>query len=125
MTAIRTGCGSASSRSVTKAFGPVVRASIGWLNEGDARLIRRDGVVVQGWLEPSFYRDRFTIGVGYGAYLAVDRYRPDKRDLMGILSTTASYHVAPYWVARFSWHRIVSRNDRDSDIILLGAGYLF
>jgi hypothetical protein len=107
------------------AFGPVLRASLAWVNEGDARLIRRDGVVVQGWLEPSFYRDRFTLGVGYGAYLAVDRYRPDKRDLMGIVTTTASCRLAAQWVGRFSWHRIVSRNDRDSDIILLGVGYLF
>ena len=107
------------------AFGPVLRASLAWVNEGDARLIRRDGVVAQGWFEPSFYRDRFTLGLGYGAYLSVDRYRPGERDLMGILTTTASYHIANHWVARFSWHRIVSRNDRDSDIILLGMGYRY
>ena len=107
------------------AFGPVVRASIGWINEGDARLIRRDGVVVQGWLEPSFYRDRLTLGLGYGAYLSVDRYRPGERDLMGVLTTSASYHLGNHWVGRFSWHRIASRIDRDSDIILLGMGYRY
>jgi hypothetical protein len=107
------------------AFGPVLRGSLAWLNEGDARLIRRNGVLAQAWLEPGFHGDRFTLGLGFGGYLAVDHYREDGRDLLGVLSTTASYHFAHGWLGRITWHRIASRHDRDSDIILLGAGYRF
>ena len=82
-------------------------------------------MVAQGWLEPSFYRDRFTLGVGFGAYRAVDRYRASKHDLLGILTTTASYRLAGQWIGRFSWHRIASPHDRDSDILLLGMGYQY
>jgi len=107
------------------AFGHVLRASIGWLYEGDARLIRRDGVILQGWLEPTFQDDRFTLGVGYGGYFAVDKYRRGEKDLLSILGTTASYRLAPHWIARFEWQRVGSRHSRDSDIILLGVGYRF
>lgn len=116
----------AKSVEYRRAFGPVLRGSIAWVNEGDARLIRRDGVVAQAWFEPSFYNDRFTLGLGYGAYYAVDAYRPEKQhDLMGILATTVSYNFSPRVLGRVSWHRVISSNDRDSDVILLGMGYRF
>jgi hypothetical protein len=118
---------SAAARAIEyrHAFGPVLRASLAWVHEGDARLIRRDGVAVQGWLEPSFDGDRFTLGIGYGGYLAVDDYRSGSRDLHALITTTASARLASHWVGRISWHRVASHHDRDSDIILLGMGYQF
>jgi len=107
------------------AYGPVLRGSVGWLHEGDARLIRRDGIVAEGWLEPSFSDDRFTLGVGLGGYLSVDQYRPGSRDLLALVTMTASYRLASHWVGRFEWHRVATGHDRDSDIILLGMGYQF
>jgi hypothetical protein len=107
------------------AFGPVLHGSLAWINEGDARLSRRDGVVAQAWLEPSFSNDRFTLGLGLGPYFAVDTYRSPDRRVLGLLGTTFSYHFAHGWVGRFTWHRSVSRDDRDSDILLFGAGYRF
>ena len=104
---------------------PVLRYSIGWLNEGDARLARRDGIVAEAWLEPSFYRDRFTLGVGAGGYLAVDPDHAKGRSALVILSTTFSYHVGRGWVGRITWHRVSSNYDRDSDIFLAGLGYRF
>ena len=85
----------AAAKSIEYRYGftPVLRGAIGWINEGDARLIRRDGVIAQAFFEPSFYEDRFTLGVGYGAYFAVDQYHPERK-VQGILSTTFSYHVA-------------------------------
>jgi hypothetical protein len=116
--------GNAHSVDYRHAFTPVLRASVGWLNEGDARLIRRNGIVAQGWLEPTFFDGRFSLGIGFGPYFAIDHYRED-RDVLGLLSTTASYRFGNSWSARFTWHRGVSRWDRDSDILLLGAGYRF
>jgi hypothetical protein len=109
------------------AFGTYLRGSLAWIDEGDARLIRRSGILAQLWLEPSFAHDRFTLGAGLGSYLAVDAYRPDGhgRFNSGVVTLTASYHLDRRWSARFSWNRIVSHYDRDTDIILLGAAYRF
>jgi hypothetical protein len=115
----------AKSLEYRHGFGPVLRGSLSWIGEGDARLSRRNGVVAQVWLEPSFLNDRFTIGLGLGPYFAVDGYRPADREVLGLLSTTFSYHFARGWVGRFTWHRSVSGYDRDSDILLFGAGYRF
>ena len=115
----------AKSIEYRHAFGPVLRGTVALLSEGDARLIRRNGVVAQAWLEPSFYRDRFTLGLGFGGYFAVDEYQARSHHALGVLTTTMSYHFARGWVGRASWHRISSNYDRDSDIILLGLGYRF
>lgn len=117
----------AKSIEYRHAFGPVLRGSVSWLYEGDARLLRRDGVLAQGWLEPGFHHDRFTLGLGYGAYFSVDDYHPgaSRSHVLAVLTTTASYHLDRGWVARVSWHRIVSTYDRDTDIVLLGVGYRF
>ena len=116
----------AKSIEYRHAFGPVLRGSIAWLSEGDARLIRRNGAILQAWLEPSFFNDRFTLGIGFGPYFAVDEYREDgDRHVLGILTTTASYNFSPRVVGRLSFHRTVTGNDRDSDVILLGLGWRF
>ncbi len=106
-------------------FAPAVRASVGWLNEGDARLIRRNGVVAQLWLEPSFGDDRFTIGLGVGPYFAIDGYTGPGSRVQAVIGTTFSYHFAHGWSARVTWNRVASNYDRDSDIILAGLGYRF
>jgi hypothetical protein len=36
-------------------FVPFARVSVALVNEGDARLIRRNGVIYEAWLEPSFW----------------------------------------------------------------------
>jgi len=115
----------AASAAWRHAFGPVLRGSVGWLHEGDARLIRRDGVTTLAWAEPSFGDDRFTLGFSAGGYFSVDRYRPGSKDVLGLVSTTASVRMSDHWVARFMWHRVASRHDRDSDILLLGLGGQF
>lgn len=115
----------ASSAEYRHAFGPIVRGSVSWINEGDTRLVRRNGVAAQAWLEPGFSNDRFTLGLGFGPYFAVDSFQARDRRVLGLLSTTFSYHFARGVVGRFSWHRSVSRYDRDSDILLFGVGYRF
>jgi len=106
------------------AFTPAVRASLAWINEGDARLIRRNGVALQGWLEPTFNNGQFSMGLGFGPYISVDDYHPGRHSI-GLLSWTLSHRLTRSWNARFTWHRSVSDDDRDSDIILLGVGYQF
>ena len=107
------------------ALGPVARVSAMWMKEGDARLIRRDGVIAQGWLEPSFSDDRWTMGLGLGAYFAVDRYREEPRHVSPLVATTLSYNLSRRWTARLNWYRVISNYDRDSDVFLAGVGYRF
>jgi len=117
----------AASVEYRHAFGPVARGSIAWINEGDPQLIGRYGIVMQGWYEPSFFGERFTLGAGLGLYVAVDEKREGDHDpfAAGIFTMTASYRIGHDWAARFSWSRVLSNYDRDSDILLLGLGYRF
>jgi hypothetical protein len=121
----------AKSMEYRLAFGRSLRASLAWIDEGDARLIRRNGVALQGWLEPEFLDKRFTVGIGFGPYVAIDQYRnPDQGEnggtrISGILTMTTSYRFGQRWLARFSFNRIVTKYDRDSDMFLLGVGYRF
>lgn len=109
------------------AFRPALRGSLAWLSEGDADLIRRSGIVAQGWYEPGFSADRFTLGLGLGLYLAVDDYREDREGTFpaGLITLSASYRIGREWLARFSWNRVTSSYDRDTDVLMLGAGYRF
>lgn len=106
-------------------FAPAVTASLTWLNEGDARLIRRDGVLVQGWLEPTLRGHRWSLGFGGGAYVAVDDYRPGGRHVIPVVGTTIGWRFAASVAARLNWLRVASNADRDSDVFLLGLGWLF
>jgi hypothetical protein len=116
----------AASLEYRHVFGQYLRGSIAWIDEGDARLIRRNGIVGQLWLEPTFAEALYTLGAGVGTYVAVDDYREDRGSFAsGIVTLTASYHLGQRWVARLSWNRIVSKYDRDTDILLLGIGYRF
>ena len=117
----------AASIEYRHAFGPVFRGSIAWLNEGDPKLVGRYGIVTQGWYEPSFFGDRLTLGVGFGLYIAVDEEKEGDHDAFaaGIFTMTASYRIGREWSARFSWSRVLSNYDRDTDILLFGVGYRF
>ena len=109
------------------AFGPVFRGSVAWLNEGNSHLVGRYGIVTQAWYEPSFSGDRFTLGIGFGLYVAVDEDREGDHGAFGagMFTMTASYRMGQDWTARFSWNRVLSNYDRDTDVILLGVGYRF
>jgi hypothetical protein len=116
----------AKAVEVKRAFGPTLRASLAYVNEGDARLIRRSGGIAEAWLEPAFFNNRFSVGVGVGAYAAIDKYRPTSgRHVSGIVTMTMSYRFLDRVNARFNWHRIVTDYDRDTDIVVLGVGYRF
>jgi hypothetical protein len=115
----------AASLDARYAFTAFLRGSIGWVNEGDARLIRRNGVIAELWLEPGFERDRFTLGVGIGPYIAIDDMYHSGPRVQGVISTTFSWRFGERWAARVIWHRISSNYDRDSDIVLAGIGYRF
>ncbi len=106
-----------------------VDVTVGWINEGDAELIRRNGITTQLWLTRGFFDNNLTLGVGGGLYSAVDAYRDplpgegSGKTLAGIVTTTASIRFTDHWLTRFSWNRMVTDYNRDTDVIVLGFGY--
>ena len=109
-----------------------VDVTLGVLNEGDARLDRRTGITAQIWgVREVLASDRLVLGIGFGPYLAVDRYRTPAPGEGGdssfswIFTATAAFRLSQHWDARLSWNRINTNYNRDTDVILFGAGYRF
>lgn len=126
----------ASERSVAgtveyrQGLGSNYEWSVAWLNEGDARLIRRNGVAAQAWVVRATPEDDFAIGLGAGPYVAVDRRHPRTLEhsdevLAGLVSITARYRISPRWLARVTWNRVLADYHRDTDVFVAGLGYSF
>lgn len=114
-----------------RGVSPHLDWSVSWLNEGDARLIRRDGVIGQVWLVHEFFDKRFALGAGVGPYFSIDRYRTPQPNEAGnitisaMVTATAVMRLSPHLYLRTSWNRIASNYNRDTDVILMGLGYSF
>ncbi len=107
---------------------PHVDWTVGWINEGDARLIRRNGLTSQFWLVRPFLNGRFMLGAGLGPYISIDRYRAPKpgeatrATVSALVTATAAIRINPRLLLRGSWNRIATTYNRDSDVVLIGLG---
>lgn len=101
--------------------------SAAFLHEGKSGLARRNGVATQLWGVRALLEDRLALGFGAGPYVAVDSLRNNGNDLFvsKIVTMTGSYRLHPSWGLRLSWNRIITNYNRDADVWLVGAGYLF
>ena len=105
--------------------------TVGYIDEGDNAAFNRKGIATQFWPKKSFFDDDLTLGVGVGAYLAVDKGRNSGSDigddaiLAGLITVTGSYHLSQEYRIRISWSRVMTDYDRDTDIIFVGLGYHF
>jgi hypothetical protein len=113
--------------------------TLGWLNEGGNEIIRRNGITTQLWMANPVLDGRLTLSAGAGVYVVVNQQDQvfmemggkvttvgsDDDRVSGIISFAASYRFDPHWFARFSFNRLVTRYDRDADVILLGGGYRY
>ena len=113
-----------------RRLGRLFEGTIGVLDEGETGTIDRAGLEAQLWLARDFLDDRISLGVGSGGYYAGDRdHRQDQgeRDffLSGITSITAGFRFAADWKIRTTWSRVRSHYDRDTDVVMIGLGYLF
>ncbi len=92
---------------------------------------RRDGVAAQLWATRAFLNDSLTLGVGAGPYLSITQNDdlPQNRTgdgrFAGLVSVSASYRFTNRWLARATWNRMVTRYDRDADMIEGGIDYQF
>jgi hypothetical protein len=121
----------ASSVEYRRGLGRHVDGTIAWINEGDAELIRRNGVTAQLWLTHAFFDNCFTLSVGGGVYYSIDKYRDpvpgeaNEKSLEDLITMSVSYRFSNRWLTRASWNRVASDYNRDTDIFLLGLGYQF
>ena len=121
--------GVAAAVELRKGLIDHVDATVSWLHEGDRDVIRRNGVAGELWLVDDWYDRRLALGVGGGVYAFLDKRNPSPQrgrnpgDLAGILSLTAGWRFGENWITRFEWHRVVSHNNRDTDVFLGGIGY--
>jgi hypothetical protein len=113
-----------------RGIGRYVDASVGWLNEGDSRLVRRNGLEAELWAVRSFLEDRLALGVGGGTYFALDQRRQPrpgesgKGSIDGIVTLRVAYRNGR-WEVPLRWDRIVTGYDRDTDVFTTGLGYRF
>jgi hypothetical protein len=94
-----------------------------FLDEGDAKLVERNGIATQRWATRHLYDDRIALCVGLGAYFTIERGPLESSDRLPAL-TTGSYAVTPRWLVRVSWNRVFA-DQRDTDVLLAGIGYMF
>jgi hypothetical protein len=96
------------------------------LDEGDNRLYRRDGVVTQLWATQELgHLNRITVGAGVGAFFDIKHYQSSVCRVLGIAALTGGYRITPHWGLRVSWSRVITDDDRDTDVLLGGLGYRF
>ena len=114
-----------------QGISPHVDWSVAWLHEGDAELVRRNGIIAELWLVRDFLKKRLALSAGAGMYIAIDKFRTDQEveegdeTIAGVVSLSASYRFSSRWLTRVSWNRIVTDYNRDTDVILIGLGYRF
>ncbi|MFI5180036.1 MAG: hypothetical protein ACHQPI_01435 [Thermoanaerobaculia bacterium] len=104
--------------------------SASFLYEGDSRVVRRGGFIIEGWFGRAFLHDRLALSLGVGVYLAVDKREAAASGDQGgtvaaIITPSVSYRFAKHWDARLSWNRIATTYDKDTDVFQLGVGYRF
>jgi hypothetical protein len=95
------------------------------LHEGNNGEHQRTGVAGQLWAGRAFLDDRLSLGLGAGPYFSVDTHGGDHDNRFGIFTISAAYRFAPHWGVRFSWNRVGTNCNSDSDIFLIGIAYLF
>ena len=69
--------------------------------------------------------------MGAGVYYAINENEhsespgPGAGKVSGLVTIAGSYRFTQRWDARLEWNRVVTRYDRDTDVIFAGAGYRF
>src|SRR5437870_6492892 len=109
----------AKSIEYRRGLGRFLDWTIAWLNEGNSRLVRRNGVVTQLWLVRPVWDERATLEAGVGPYVIVDTYGGGDtaggyERVAGLFSLGASYRLTARWRARVSWNRVFADNPYDT-----------
>lgn len=99
------------------------------MDEGDPEIMHRQGAATQLWLMDSYLHRRLGLGLGAGPYFVFQRKGPPTANSQretataALLSPTISYQLGSHWQARLTWNRVLSKDNRDADVIVAGLGY--
>ena len=120
----------AASLEYRRGLGQYFDVSAAFLYEGNSQLVRRGGFIVQGWLGRSFFDDHVAISIGLGPYIAVDTYEENSSGkgagtIAGMITPSFSYRFSERWLGRFTWNRVFTTYNKDTDVFQLGIGYRF
>lgn len=108
-----------------------VDLTLSYIHEGGHIQSRRDGAAAQVWATRAFFDDRLALAAGVGPYVAITQNDdlPQNRTgdgrISGLISVSASYRLSQHWLARVTWNRVVTRYNRDTDVIEAGLGLRF
>ncbi|MDR6490481.1 hypothetical protein J2797_000357 [Paraburkholderia terricola] len=105
--------------------------TVGYLHEGSSRETRRDGMTSQLWATRAFFDDKVTLAAGLGVYYAINGNANEHSldsgsgagTFSGLVTVAGAYRLTDHWEARLAWSRVLTRYDRDSDVIFGGVGY--
>lgn len=107
-----------------------MECTMAYSDEGDTKLVDRDGLMLQLWGVTRFEGRGWGVGLGAGPYFS--RVRLEKEgeqhaEFKTSLRITMGVFVpfAEYWVARMDWNRTLTHYHRDTDLILAGLGYIW
>jgi hypothetical protein len=106
-----------------------VELSASYLNEADGPDGRNSGVTTELWVVKDFLSRRLSAGLGVGPYIALQRYvtadgRPGE-SVIGLASMSLSWRFNRAMAVRLTWHRGVTTDDQDRDIITAGLAWRF
>ena len=100
------------------------------MNEGRIGVAERKGVAGQLWLLRPF-TEHTVLELGMGGYVMRDQINRNnileepKTHFAGIASIGMRWRLTPMMRAQLSWSRVITDYHRDSDVFLLGVGWLF
>ncbi|HEY1226985.1 MAG TPA: hypothetical protein VGF26_06650, partial [Ramlibacter sp.] len=109
---------------------PNVEWSLTAMNEGRIGVAQRKGVAAQLWLLRPF-TEHTVLELGMGGYVMRDQIDRDnvreepKTHFAPIASIGMRWRVTPMMRAQLSWSRVITDYHRDSDVFLLGVGWLY
>jgi hypothetical protein len=116
---------------------PYIDAIGTYLDEGDARVVKRKGGAGQLGLKREFLHHHADVGVAGGFYFAHDEdYKgpptevlgglvTTRTQVLGLLTMTATYRFEAGFRLRAYWYRTLTTNGRDTDVVMGGIGYAF
>lgn len=109
---------------------PNLEWSVIGMNEGRIGVAERKGVSGQVWLLRPFTA-RTVLELGMGGYVMRDQIDRDnvreepKTHFAPIASIGMRWRLAPGWRAQLTWNRVITDYHRDSDVFLMGFGWLY
>ncbi|WP_408221949.1 hypothetical protein [Paraburkholderia dipogonis] len=108
-----------------------VDVTASYIHEGGQIQSRRDGIAMQLWATRAFFDDNLALSVGVGPYVAITQNSdlPQNRTgdgrISALFAISASYRLSKHWLTRITWNRVITRYNRDTDLIEAGVGVRF